>query len=198
MYAFAAIAIIGVAAIVSLVYLVGVYRMHWENPIAVSIAKSFPVPAARIAGRPILLRDYYRDLNAIKVYLSSEEAISQQIARDVTMSDRKQVLERLLNEAALDELASLRNVVLDENELDKMIDQEFNASGTTRGDLSAYIQKTYGWTYDDFKAHIARPALLTRYLMASFAADHEDDPVALASYIEERLKRPDIVRYIRF
>jgi hypothetical protein len=197
--AFSAIGIIGAVALAGIVYLSGVYRAHWENPMAVSVAKTFSfIPAARIGGRAIPLRDYYRDLNAVKTYLSSDEAKSQSLAREVTATDRKQVIERLLTESAIDELAALRKVKIDESELDRMIDQEFNASGTTRGDLSAHIEKTYGWTYDDFKAHIARPALLTRYLMASFSADHPNDPEALQTYLEERLKRSDVVRYIAF
>jgi hypothetical protein len=104
----------------------------------------------------------------------------------------------LIAENAINEAASLRNITINETELDQMIDTQFNATGTTRGDLAAYIQKTYGWSFDDFKAHIARPALLTRYLTASFSVDHPNQPDALNQYMIERMARPDVVRYIVF
>lgn len=195
---FASMGVVGVFAIASIVFLLGAYQWHWENPVMTAVARALPVPAARIGGRPILLRDYYRDVSALKTFFASDEAKSQGLTHSLTDEDRGQVVERLLTEAALNEVANLRHVTVNEGELDQMIDTQFNASGTSRGDLAAHIEKTYGWTYDDFKAHIARPALLTRYLEASFASDHPNDTGALNAYLKERLSRSDVVRYVTF
>ena len=192
------IAAVSVIALCCVIFLIGVYRWHWETPFAVSVANALPIPAANFAGHPVLLRDYYRDVKAVKTYLSSDEAKSQGIARSVTDADRKQVLERLIAEDAINEAASLRNITIKDGELDQLIDSQFNASGTTRGDLEKYIQTNYGWTFDDFKMHIARPALLTRYLTASFAVDHPNQQDALNQYMIERMKRSDVVRYLTF
>jgi hypothetical protein len=194
-----AVGVIAAIALICTTFLIGVYRWHWENPFVVSISRMLPVPAAKIAGRPILLRDYYRDVNAIKTFLVSDEAKSQGISRDITDADRKQALERLLTESALNEAASLRNIpAVTDAEVDQMIDTQLGATGTNHGDLVAKIQATYGWSYEDFRAHIGRPALLTRYLTASFAVDHPNDPSALQQYLDDRLKRSDVVRYVVF
>jgi hypothetical protein len=196
---FSAIGVISVAALACIVYLVGVYRMHWENPAVVSIARTVPIPAARIAGHTILLRDYFRDVAAIKTFLASDEAKAQGISRSIADDDRKQAIERLLTESALSEAASLRNIpAISDAEVDQMIDTQLGATGTNHGDLVKKIQQTYGWSYDDFRAHIARPALLTRYLSASFASDHPNDENALQQYLDDRLKRSDVVRYVVF
>ncbi len=197
--AIASIGVLAVAGLACVIFLLGLYRWHWESPFVVSVSRAFPVRAATFAGHPVLLRDYFQSVNAIKTFLASDDAKSQGISSAISDADRKQALERLLEEDALSEVASLRSIpTITDAQLDQMIDTELATTGTSHGDLVAHIQKTFGWSYADFKTHVARPALLTRYLTASFAVDHPNDPGALQQYLDDRLKRSDVVRYVTF
>lgn len=186
-----------VLAVVSLVFMWGAYNQHWEGPVVGAVARVFPVPAARFAGRPVLLRDYLRDVRSIETFLHSEEAEQQGLARVLTNEDRKQALERLLKELALEELASIRKVEITDEEMNQAIALEFNTTGAQEQDFEAYLVTTYGWTLDDFKAHVVRPALLTRRLAASYASDHGNDPLAIETYLDERITRSDVVKYVK-
>ncbi|MBD3251367.1 hypothetical protein GF380_02845 [Candidatus Uhrbacteria bacterium] len=193
-----AIAVIVVVSSLYLITLWGAYSRHWEGPAMMTIANVLPIPAARFSGQPIRLSDYLRDVRSIETFLSSEDAKQQGLARPLTMEDRKQALDRLLKEQAIEELAYIRKVDVTPSEIDEAMAVEFNTEGAQEQDFEQFLQSTYGWSIEDFKQHVVRPALLTRKLAASYAVDHGNDPQALERYLEERITRPDVIRYIRF
>lgn len=198
---FIAIIATGIAAflaIISLIFMWGVYNRHWEGPIVGTVVSIVPMPAGRLAGQPVLVRDYMRDVRSIEKFLGSEEAEQQGLAREMTMEDRKQALERLLKELALEELAFIRKIEITDEQMNEAIDVEFNPEGAKEQEFEAYLMDTYGWSLDDFKSHVVRPALLTRHLAASYASDHGNDLGALETYLEERISRLDVIRYIKF
>jgi parvulin-like peptidyl-prolyl isomerase len=170
-----------------LLFFWGAYVKHMEGPAVRAVAGALPVPAARFAGHSVLLRDYLRDVRSIGTFLASEEAKKQGLNRAMTDADREQALERLLKELALEELAYKRKVEVTDEEVQDALMREFNPQGSMEQDFESLIMQTY-----------VRPALLTRRLSASFAADHGNDPQALDRYLEERIQEPDAVRYVRF
>lgn len=186
------------AVIISFVFFWGVTSRHWEGPVVTAVAEVVPIPIARFAGQPILLRNYLRDVHSIEIFLASDDAKAEGIERGITDVDRKQVIERLLKERALEELAVIRNVTLTDEQVNQALAREFNPQGAKEQDFAAFIEETYGWSLEDFTSHIVRPALLTRYLAASFASDHGGDTDALDTYIEQRLQKPDVIRYMKF
>lgn len=174
----------------------GIYSKHWESPMIESVARSLPIPVARFAGKPILLRSYLRDVRSFKTYLASDEAKAAGLQREMTDTDRQQVLERLIEEAAISELAGLRDISLTQEEVDEAIQKEFIGEKGNPDDFSQYVQKNFGWSMEDFKDHIARPILLERKLSASYAADHNGDSDALQAYLIERVRKDDVFRYL--
>jgi hypothetical protein len=187
-----------ILAVVSLTFMWGVYNRHWEGPVVAMVADIFPLPAGRLAGRAVLVRDYLRDVRSIELFLTSDDAKKQGVDRAITMEDRKQAFDRLLKELALEELAGIRKVEITDDQMNEAIAREFNTTGAKEQEFEAYLEKTYGWNLDDFKAHVVRPALLTRQLAASYASDHGDDLNAIEDYLDERITRQDVIRYIKF
>src|SRR5689334_7599207 len=82
------------ALLASIVFLWGVYNKHWEGPFVTRVADVFPIPAAKVGTRTVLLRDYFSSLTSLRIYLASEEATSQNQRRPVIDDDRKSALER--------------------------------------------------------------------------------------------------------
>jgi len=190
--------IAAVLAVVSLIFMWGVYNRHWEGPIVETVVSVIPMPAGRLAGQPVLVKDYLRDVRSISLFLASEEAKQQGVDRSITIEDRKQAFERLLKELALEELAYIRKIEITDEQMNEAIALEFNPQGAQEQEFEAYLKETYGWELDDFKSHVVRPALLTRHLAASYASDHGNDLNALEAYLDERITRADVVRYIKF
>ena len=194
------LALIGGGA--SVVFLWGIYTRHWDGNVTNSIVRSVLVPAARVGKRTILYRDYLDSVKSIEIFLQSPEAVAQGVNRELLIADQKSAFDRLLEEAALEELAVVRNINISDEQIAQFTQLAINdfagQSGKTAADIEPYLMETYGWTLAHFQKHIVRPALLTRLLMTSFSVDHPDDPVALDVYIEKRLAEQDIVRYVKF
>ena len=173
-------------------FLWGVYYKHWDTPFVAKVADVTPLPAARIGARTILYRNYLRDVRSVERYLSSDEAKSINVSRPMTDDDRKNALERLLREAALDELAEARNVTVSEAQMQEAM-QTLNLTSTTTKEFEDLIAKNFGWTMEDFKTHVVRPSLLTNVMTSSYAVDHGNDPKALEKYLDERMQEKDVV-----
>jgi len=193
---------IGVALVLvltSFFFLWGVYVRHWEGLTVRAIADRVPVPVARYAGTPVLLRTYLVRIGAIKAFLASEEgkAIPEE---DRVFSDvhRAQSVEQLLREAVVEETARIRKIGVTDEEVEEAIRLEPTFSGVSPETLEDHVRQTYGLTYDEFKEHVARPIILDRLVSASYAADHGGKTDAFDAYVEERLQRSDVIRYLKF
>jgi hypothetical protein len=194
-------AILGAVVVIALVgasvFLWNAYYRHAEGAFTTRVANTFPIPAAKIGNRTILLREYLKDVKSIQIYLSSDEASSTGMARPFSNEDRMNALERLVRQEALEELAEARSVEVTGEQMEAVM-KELNVTATTTEAFQFFIAKNYGWDMDDFASHVARPLVLTRLLTESYAADHGGDLTALTAYVEERIKRPDVVRYVKF
>lgn len=175
-----------------------VYIRHWEDPIVMRIAEVVPLPVARFNGSPILLREYLADVESLKTYLSSAEAKEANLSRAITDEDRKQVLERLLRESAIQEMATERNITLSEEEIQMAIQSEFMATGADQAAFEAYLEEIFHWTLEDFEKHVVRPVLFERKLATSYAEDHEGDLQAVQASIDDRIEKGNAVRYVKF
>lgn len=180
----------------------GMYTRQWEGPLVTGLANMLPIPAGRVGDRVILYREYLNDVRSIRHFLASEEAKQQGASRELNLADRQSAFERLLIEAALDELAAQRNIVINDADLAALTQQaidDFSASsGKQASDIEPYLRETYDWSLQDFQKHIVRPALLERMLTASYASDHSGDENALNQYIQSRLEQPDVIRHLQF
>lgn len=175
-----------------------VYVRHWEDPIVMRVAEVIPLPVARFNGSPILLREYLADIESLKTYLSSAEAKEANLSRAITDEDRKQALERLLREAAIQEMATERNITLSDEEIQMAVQSEFMATGGDQAAFETYLEEIFHWTLQDFEKHIVRPVLFERKLATSYAEDHGDDLQALQTFIDERIAKEDVARYVKF
>jgi hypothetical protein len=202
MIVIAVIAVAGLLGGIAAVFFWGIYARHWDGPVVASIANVAPIPAARVGNRVVLFRDYLSDVRSIERFLSSEDAKRQGLSRPPTIEDRRSAIDRLMEEAALMELAEQRNLSIGQEEVTVYTQQAINefaqSSGRTAADIEPYLRETYDWSLEDFQKHIVKPALLMRILTASYAADHGGDNQALRTYLETRLRQPDVVRYLQF
>jgi hypothetical protein len=178
-------------------FLWGVYYKHWDNGFITAVTNVLPLPAGKIGKTVVLYRDYRYAVDSVEVYLQSDQAAEQNMRRPLTDEDRKNVLERLLREIALEDLARVRNVTITDDQITAAM-EAFNTSGSSTKDINDFLIKNFGWSVEDFQKHIVRPLLLTRTMGASYAVDHGNDPNALDVYLDNRLKQQDVVRYVKF
>lgn len=189
-----------VIAGVSAVFLWGAYHQRWDNSFTRGVSSIVPVPVAKVGSIEIPLSRYYKDVDSLKQYYSSDDAKSAGLdASAFGDEQRSQALERLIEEAAITEMAAQEKVSLTSDEIEKAIDSQFVSPSSTRQDLEKNLQKTYGWDMTDFREHIVTPILLERKLAEK---KNPDDPQTgmtdVISALSARIQKPDVVRYIKF
>jgi hypothetical protein len=191
-----------VAILIAVIYAVllwGVYVSHWDTPFTRVMAKTVYIPVARVGKTSISLSRFYEDVDSLKTYLASESAKASGGNREITNDDRSQALERLIEEAAIEEMAMQKEVTLEDAEIDKAIDEQFVSVSSTRQDLEKEINDSYGWSLQDFKDHIVRPILLERKLaVLANSSDSQQGLSDVINVLAERVQKEDVVRYLKF
>jgi hypothetical protein len=175
-----------------------VFVRHSENPVVKIVANVMQIPAAKIGKKTILYSDFIKSKDTLDFFLKSEAAKQQGIATPMDSSVEKNVLEKLINQAALEELADERKISISDSELRAFFTDVIAAASSTTPDVGVYLLENYGWTEEDFRQNVLKPALLEQRLGVELVKEKQGDPNALALYLEERLKKNDVVRYLRF
>lgn len=183
----------GAAAIFSTVFIA-----HSDQALVRRVCGILPVPAARLGQKTILYRDFLASRDTLRLFLKSEAAREQSVNVIFDAQAEKSLLEKMLQDAALEELAEQKNIVVTNEELRSFFSDVVSAAASTTSDIGLYLLKNFGWSEEDFRQKVLRPAILEQHLTAELAKEQPDDPDALALYLSSRLKQNDVVRYLRF
>jgi hypothetical protein len=180
------------------VFAYAIFVRHSDQSLVRNIATIFPVPAARVGHRTILYRDYLKDRDTARLFLASPVAKEQNVALPSPQEVDRNLLEKLITQTALEELAEQRHVAISEEDLRAFFaDVVLAASGTTP-DVGVFLLKNFGWDEADFRLKVLRPALLESRLQDALAKEQNGDQQALGVYLDQRMKASDVVRYLRF
>lgn len=191
-----------VCVLALLVALVGIGRaifiQHSDGSSIRWISNALPIPAARIGSRSILYRDYLKQHDALKHFLASPAAKSQQLNLTLNGDLEKNILEKLMAQEIMEELAVQKSVTITDADVRASFSQVVAMASSTTPDVSVYLAENFGWNEEDFRQYVIRPALLEERLAKIEADEHQGDQSALSAYMDERLKSKDAVRYLKF
>lgn len=161
------IALLVGAAVLVLVTIFAVlfYGFKNESPIVKGVSRIVPYPAAIASGRVVTVYSYLDQLDILKNYykefkkmdLNSSEGKSQ------VQQLRREVLDRLVEDAIVAKEAKKLGVKVEKKELDESFDQLVSSNGG-RKDFSEILNKYYGLTIDEFKVKIYQPRMLREKL----------------------------------
>lgn len=171
---------------------------HSQHAVIRKMADVLPIPAAKLGEKKLLYRDFLRARDTLRTFLSSSAAKEQEIQVPLDAALEKNVLEKMLTQAALEELAAQKNVTVSDTELRQTFSEVIAAASSTTPDVSVYLLENFGWNEEDFRQQVLRPALLEERLAVALRDEQQGDPNALGMYLEKRLQEEDVVRYLRF
>lgn len=183
----------GVAAVGSAVFIA-----HSDHAVIRQMSGILPIPAARLGQKTVLYRNFLAERDTMRFFLNSEAAKEQGVDTSFDAQAEENLLEKMLQDAALEELAEQKNITVTDEELRAYFADVVAAAASTTGDIGSYLLKNFGWSEEDFRQQVLRPAILEDRLGAELAKEKPDDPDALAIYMSERLQQKDVVRYLRF
>lgn len=176
-----------------------VYVLQREDAVTRSLAGWLNLPAARVGRMNVTFADYLAHLGSLRVFLTGPAAAAQGLASDIGPEQKQSALDRAIRIAAIDEMAASADLVATSLDVERAFDGLVAQAGTSTapGELQAFLRDQFGWSEQDFKRYVIRPALLEDALRAKRLRETQDAE-AFDKELEERLKLPDVVRYLRF
>lgn len=165
-----------VAAIVVVIFLttvgVMIYNQKSETPFVKGVTKVVPYPAAFVDGRYITMADYYAQLDILKTYYKEFKKIdfASDEGKNMLGDLRKEVMDRLKEEAIITSEAKKLKVSVPKNELDESFDKLVTSNGGQK-DFSEVLKKFYGLTPEEFKTQVYAPRMLKQKLTEKINSD---------------------------
>lgn len=158
-----------VLAIVILVFGVGgvllgraILVEHSESSFVRQAARITHFPVARVGSDVITYQEYLVQADAQRKYLQGQEATTLGIGGVPTAEMQKSVYDQLIRVAATEDLAKKHNFQVTPLDVDRAYDDLIGQAGTSTkpGEIQTYLQENFGWSEQQFKEYIIRPALV--------------------------------------
>lgn len=153
------------AIIVLAVFSVGIYKYGWHGTATQVLTKAIPYPAALVNNNIIRYSDFTDDVQTLNRFYS--KIGERDPGGPPAPSDseiRKTVIDRLIQNEVLKELAVKYDLSVTAAEIDEEFDNLAKQPSASNKSVSDEIMDLYGWTVDEFKAKVLRPYLLQQKL----------------------------------
>lgn len=197
-------AVIGAAVILALGGFGGwtyysVYVAESDDPAVLAVAGALQLPAARVGGTRVMYTDYQAHLEAQEVFLNGPTAQAQGLARELNTEDRVQAYERAIRIAAVNDMAVQAGIIVTELDVDRTYQDLIARAGTStsEGEIERFLQDEFGWSKDEFKQFVVRPALIEDTLKQKRFQETED-ALTFDRELAEKINGEETKRYLKF
>ncbi len=119
-----------------------------ENSIVKAVASVLPFPMAMVEYRPVMLKDYWKELDLI---LRTCEGVGTDC--QITDNDRSQVYTNLINEQVIYELGKDYGVTVADEDLNNEMDSIIEQNGG-KEEFEKLLVEKFGWNMDSFKQRV--------------------------------------------
>ncbi len=163
------------------------YQLPITNPVARSIVRLIPYPAAMVNGSMISMESYANEHDALLRYLEStgyEELPSEETVRQT-------ILDALVNKAVIRELAFRAGMKIDEERVEAFYQDVIEGEGSEEAFIEE-LRETFGWTKEEFKTRIIESIVLALQMSEYVLADEELQAEA-RTQIETELANPGTI-----
>lgn len=136
-----------------------IVRNNLTDNASLRFARAVRLPAGFVNKKSISYANYVDDLKAVKNFYEANKKKDPAIAAPSDAELRKNVWDRLVHTALLENIASQNKVTVSQADTD----EEFKKLSTALGSedaASKMIQESYGWSSAEFKQRVIMPFLL--------------------------------------
>lgn len=176
-----------------------VYIAHSEDAVTVSLARWMHLPVARVGTSLVSYDDYLAHLRSLRTFLAGPAAAAQGLSGPVGPTEEQSALDRAIRLTVIEDMAAAANLTATPLDVERgyagLIAQA--GTSTTPGEIRDLLRDQFGWDEQRFKEFVIRPAMMEDALRAKRSQETGDD-TSFDKELEERLKRPDVVQYLRF
>lgn len=149
-----------------------IYGQKSDDSFVKSVCKVVPYPAVMADGRYVTMNSFYEQLEILKTYYKEFKKVdfSSEDGEKKLTELRKEVMDRLVEDAIVAAEAKKMNVSVSKKELDESFDKLVTSNGGQK-DFSEILKKYYGLTPEEFKTKIYEPRLLRQKLTDKINSD---------------------------
>jgi len=176
-----------------------VYVAHSEDAVTVSLARWMHLPVARVGTRSVAYDDYLSHLASLRTFKAGPAAAAQGLGGPIGPVEEQSALDRAIRLAAIEEMAAFADLTATPLDVERGYAGLLAQAGTstTPGEIQDLLRDQFGWNEQSFKKFVIRPAMMEDALRGKRTLETGDE-TAFDKELEERLKRSDVVRYLRF
>lgn len=169
--------VVGLIAVVVVVFGVLVYVYRSENPAVKTVASVVPYPIERVNGRFVTYKSYLFEVEANKRAYQNNAKLNNQPAVDFNSADGKKLvvqikehaLDKLGRDSLTAQLASAKKVKVTDKEVNDLINQLYQRYGG-KDTLLKTLNQIYGWDIKDLK-NVVYKQLLAKNLEEKVTSD---------------------------
>ncbi|HBP01535.1 MAG: Peptidil-prolyl cis-trans isomerase [Candidatus Moranbacteria bacterium GW2011_GWE1_49_15] len=143
----------------------------------------FSYPAAVIDGKSVVYTSQVdENLEAVKNFYEREDVSKTGMRADFSTEEgrkrlkikEKEILNKIIEDKAIEILAKKEKIVVTKEDVDKAVDGELEKYGNKK-EVSENMQNLYGWNIEQFKTKIVAPGIYSQELRRIISAELESD-----------------------
>ena len=195
---------IAMAALVAVIALAGggmwvtsaVYLHRDDGSFVRTIAPA--LPAASVGSRKESYARFLGTRATGRLYMQSDDANEKGYAQPVTPEVEKNLFDRLVREAIIDEFAQEKSVSVSDDEVREVFSAYVQSASSSIPNVAEFLSKTFNWNEEQYRAKVVRPEMLEQKIMSTFSSSTEDQQILWEAYVNSRLEKPDVKVYLKF
>ncbi|MFO0765083.1 MAG: hypothetical protein U0487_03515 [Patescibacteria group bacterium] len=172
--------------------------VHSESAFIGKAAALFGMDMAKVDGKNVPYSEYLTHASAERTFLNSPMAKQDGSTGAFGKTEEKQAFDRALRVAAVDALARENNLTLTSKDVDAAFEQLLTqtTSSSNPGEVDAFLREQFGWSTEEFKHYVLRPAIIEETL-ASKLNDQTGKATGFQDALTEILDKKT-ERYLKF
>lgn len=172
-------AVVATLAFIFLIGVVGVYGFLSINIFFRAMGKIIPYPIILIDGHFITYGDYADNYMTLRRFSSSQGEVTYS-----TEEIRDRILERLITNRILEDMAKKRNIKVFDYEIDREYQEAINDLDSEKA-IADSIHELFGWSIGEYKENVVRPFVLQKKLSQAIFDDEPDAEGKFSRYLQE-------------
>lgn len=192
-------ALLGIAIILGVctAFLYQVRYQRSESSVVIKVADIFGMDIASVDGTRIPYSEYVLHARAERTFLNSPMAIQDGSTGAFGVEEEQQAFDRALRVAAVDILANQYDLEVTKQDVDAAFTQLLaQATSTDPSEVDAFLREQFGWSTDEFKHYVLRPAIIEETLRDQLAQS-TGNPAAFDEELDNLLQNKT-KRYLQF
>ncbi len=146
------------------------YRFKQNSQFLYNVTRVVPFPVARIGSDFVAYENYLFEINRQVYYYETQQEtdFSTESGRKQLEEYKKRALEKVINDAYINELASQNNITVSDQEVEDelQISRNQNRLGGSETELEDILKDLWNWSIDDFKRTLKQQLLAEKVASA--------------------------------